>query len=200
MRLLEEGLDRRLVLSRISWFHGAHANLVLQECAKVEHLLGETVERLSDTRLEVSQPLVRSRHVLVVGREICFGVRRVIAMGYSPSTRFLPLATRRSICPNPSSNRSRPSLMSTNLVSGFLTREKTLTSVSDSESMMELWDSGGGFARCLCFATFFTCQLTAGSVAVTPAPHCAARHRHTQLTHCSDWRKSATRVLRCKVG
>jgi len=136
-------------------------NLVLQEGAKVEHLLSKAVQRLRDARLEIAKALIRCRHVLVVCREVC---RELNSKGASsPSTRFLFLDTRRSICPRPSSNRSSPALISTKRASGFLTPLNTLTSVSDNESMRELCDSGGGFARCLCFATF-CCQIGSPNV------------------------------------
>lgn len=68
--------------------------LVLEQGAKVEHLLCEPVERLCDAALEVAEALVGSRHVLVVCRKVCCQINqgRII----SPSTRFLLRATRRS--------------------------------------------------------------------------------------------------------
>lgn len=43
--------------------------------------------------------------------------------------------------------------MSTNRGSGFRTFVNTFTSVSLSESIKDVCESGGGFARCLCLAT-----------------------------------------------
>jgi hypothetical protein len=48
-----------------SIFHPS-THLVLEIRREVEHLLRKAVERLSDTRLEVSQTLVSCCHVLVV--------------------------------------------------------------------------------------------------------------------------------------